>query len=153
MGKLKDIAIRELVNMLTEDGQNVINACVQEATYTHRSKNLYDSYGYCVYLNGKVCKMGFLSVSPEAKEPKSWYGKKITGRSEIKKFFENEYSATNGILELVVAATMPYGTILENGSGRVKHKYKVISMSYDKLQQLKTKYGGYVKGLAGRKIL
>ena len=49
---------------------------------------------------------------------------------------------------------MPYAEILETGGGNLKHKYKVISMSYQKLQALSAKYGGaYVAALSnGKKI-
>ena len=48
---------------------------------------------------------------------------------------------------------MPYGEILENGGGNLKQKYRVISMSYEKLQKLAKECGGYVKGLSGNSFL
>jgi len=37
---------------------------------------------------------------------------------------------------------MPYAAVLENASSGQKHKYRVISMSYDKMKQLQ----GEIKG-------
>jgi hypothetical protein len=40
---------------------------------------------------------------------------------------------------------MPYAKILEDGSGRLKRSYRVISMSVQKLRALAAKYNGVVK--------
>ena len=146
MGKIYDIAIRQYVQNLSQEGDRIIRECVQERTYEHQTKNLYDSYGWCVYVKGEPKRRGYLSNSPEAKKGKRWGSfDGVTGRGSIDSFFEN-YKASKGI-ELVIAAAMPYGVILEQGAGNLKRKYRVISMSYQKLKMLAPKYGGYVKGL------
>lgn len=138
-------AIQYITDELSKDGRKVIDDCINEITYTHRTYNLYDSYGYCVYYDGRIKDMGFLSPYPNAKEYKYWGSgenkRPIMGRKEIKKFF-SEYKATKGTFELVIAAAMPYAEILESGGGNLRHKYKVISMSYQKLQALSAKYDG-----------
>lgn len=146
MGTLYDKAVQQCVQDLAQEGDRIIRECVAERTYEHQTKNLYDSYGWCVYVRGKAQKKGYLSNNPEAKKGKKWYGETVTGRGSIDSFF-GSYNASNGI-ELVIAASMPYGVILEEGGGRLNHKYRVISMSYQKLKALAPKYGGYVKGLS-----
>lgn len=157
MGKFRAMAIQYITDELSKDGQKVIDACIKEVTYTHRTYNLYDSYGWCVYYDGRIKDMGFIDPYPRASEFKYWgKGEKkrpVSGRKEIENFF-NEYKATKDTFELVIAAAMPYAEILETGGGNLKHKYKVISMSYQKLQALSAKYGdAYVAALSnGKKI-
>lgn len=124
---------------MKKEGKRIIRECVDERTYTHRSKNLYDSYGYGVYRDKNLVATGFLG-SQKAKASKKWYGKEIEGRTEIMNFLRSEYTP-NGGLELVVAAAMPYAKVLEEGLGRVKKKYKVIAMSYDKLVDICPSFG------------
>lgn len=140
MSQLRQRATDNLVAALAADGERIIRECEQEKTYSHDTKNLYDSYGYGVYVGGKLTKKGFLSDSPQATEPRKWYGKEIHGREAIEAFLD-AYKATNGI-ELVIAAAMPYAAVLENRGGGVQHKYKVISMSNDKLKAIAGKYPG-----------
>lgn len=144
MGLLYDKALKLIEKELEKDAKNVLKECIQEITYTHRTKNLYDSYGYGIYVNGKLTKVGYLSASPQAKESKNWYGETIKGREEIEDYLRNGYSPS-GVIDLAVAAAMPYAKILEDGSGNLKHSYRVISMSFQKFQELSYKYNGVVK--------
>ena len=50
----------------------------------------------------------------------------------------------SGVIDLAVVATMPYAKILEDGGGNLKQSYRVISMSFQKLQNLSNKYNGTV---------
>lgn len=128
-----------MIEEMAKEGERIIKDCENERDYTHRTQNLYDSYGYGVYYNGALKKIGFLSSSPSAVKSKKWYGEGLKGREEIKAFLNKEYSASKG-LELVIAAAMPYAVVLEQGVG-VSHKYKVISMSYDKLKEICPSFG------------
>ena len=56
-------------------------------------------------------------------------------------FLNNEYKPTNGI-DMVIVAAMPYASVLENASSGQKHKYRVISMSYDKLKSIQSNFKG-----------
>lgn len=137
-------AITRLVDSLAKDGERILAECEKERTYQHQTKNLYDSYGYGVYVRGKLVKAGYLSASPLATKGKPFDGDTIKGRDEIEMFLKTEYSPKGGI-DLVIAAAMPYGKILEEGSGRLHHKYKVISMAHDKLKKIAGKYGGNIQ--------
>lgn len=133
-----------LVDSLAKDGERILSECEKERTFQHQTKNLYDSYGYGVYVRGKLERFGFLSASPLANKGKVFDGDIIKGREEIESFLKTEYSPKGGI-DLVIAAAMPYGKILEEGSGRLHHKYKVISMAHDKLKKIAGKYGGNIQ--------
>ena len=127
--------ITRLLDTLEKEGKKILAECEQERTYTHRTHNLYDSYGFGVYLNGKLQRKGFLSSSETATETKKWYGQEISGREQIENFLTGEYKPGKGI-DLVVVAAMPYAEVLENASSGQHQKYKVISMSYNKLKEL-----------------
>lgn len=136
-------ALGIIANELAKDAKDVLKECVQEIDYTHRTKNLYDSYGYGVYVQGKLTKIGFLSSSPQATKTKKWYGKVLKGRDEITDYLRNDYKP-KGVIDLAVAAAMPYAKVLEAGGGGISKKYRVISMSFQKLQELARKYNGNV---------
>lgn len=136
--------ISYILTELEKDARNVLQECIDEITYEHRTKNLYDSYGYGIYLDGKLMKVGYLSPTPLATKAKKWYGETIKGREQINKFLSSDYSA-KGVIDLAVVATMPYAKVLEDGGGNLKHSYRVISMSFQKLKMLASKYNGTVR--------
>lgn len=144
---LKQQATEQIVAQLANEGDRILRQCVEQRDYIHRSYNLYDSYGYGVYISGKLQRYGFLQNSPQATEPRKWYGENVRGREEILEFLKSEHKPSNDAIELVIAAAMPYAKVLESGGGGIKHKYKVISMSYDMLKDIAPKYGGTVKAL------
>lgn len=144
MGKIHDIAIKVILDSLEKDAKRILNECVNERTYEHQTYNLYDSYGYGIYYKGRLIRSGFLSPAPTATENKKWYGKSIQGRDAIKEFLSSGYSAS-GMIDLAIAAAMPYARVLEEGGGGIKKKYKVISMSFGKLNEIKGKYMAKVK--------
>ena len=141
MATLKEQAITKIVQKLEQEGNIILQECESERDYTHRSENLYDSYGFGIYVGGKLRKVGYLSPSPHATKNKKWYGQYIKGREQIVNFLNNEYKPTNGI-DMVIVAAMPYASVLENASSGQKHKYRVISMSYDKLKSLQSNFKG-----------
>ena len=133
--------ITRLLDSLEKEGKRILKECEQERTYTHQTHNLYDSYGFDVYYQGKLQRKGFLSQSETATETKDWYGVEISGREQIENFLTSEYKSPKGI-ELVIVAAMPYAEVLENASSGQHQKYKVISMSYAKLAELKNQVKG-----------
>lgn len=134
MGKYKDLAVAALVQQLEAHGRRIVQECLTEADYQNRTYNLHDSYGWGVYANGKLVNM---STAPkEASALRKWYGKPISGHDEIDEFLKGYVPTNTKTIELVIAAAMPYAQVLENGGGGIKRKYKVISMSYDKLMAI-----------------
>ena len=145
---LKQQATELIVARLANDGARILRQCVEQRDYTHCTYNLYDSYGYGVYVNGRLMRRGFLQSSPQATDPRKWYGENVRGRDEILEFLTSGYKPSKNI-ELVIAAAMPYAKVLESGGGGIKHKYKVISMSNDLLRDIAAKYNGTVKAITG----
>lgn len=144
MGTIYNTLLKGILDELESDAKRILNECVNERTFQHQTFNLYDSYGYGIYEKGRLIRSGFLSSSPSASQHKKWYGQYITGREEIKDFLESGYSSS-GTIDLVIAAAMPYAKVLEEGGGGIKKKYKVISMSFGKLNKIKNKYMARVK--------
>lgn len=123
MARLFDI--NKFVDMLATEGGKLILQAVNSRDYTHRTYNLHDSYGSAVYLNGKLVEKSVMLLGSKATKAKSYKGSKLKGSEEIMKYFRS-YKPKSAI-ELVVAAAMPYGVVLEKGGGGLRHKYKVIS--------------------------
>lgn len=150
---LDDVSIaNDVLDFLDAEGRRIIQECVNERSYQHRTHNLADSYGYGVYHYGRLARKGFLTASPEATVPREFEGEEIRGRDEIEAFLESEGEASIWrdsamAFQLVIAAAMPYAEELE------RRKYKVISMAYDKLKKLsKDIKAGTVTALTGGKI-
>ena len=123
MARLFDID--KFADMLADEGGKLILQAVNSRDYTHRTYNLHDSYGSAVYLNGKLVEKSVMLLGSKATKAKSYKGSKLKGSEEIMKYFRS-YKPKSAI-ELVVAAAMPYGVVLEKGGGGLRHKYKVIS--------------------------
>lgn len=140
---LRQMAIDIIVEALEKDAERILRECINEIDYQHRTMNLYDSYGYGIYAEGKLLKIGFLHPSPSAKVAKSWYGEKIRGRQAITEYLQSEYTPT-GVVDLAIAASMPYAHVLEKGSAGLHRSYKVISMSFQKLKTISRDYKGIV---------
>ena len=123
MARLFDI--NKFVDMLSDEGGKLILQAVNSRDYTHRTYNLHDSYGSAVYLNGKLVEKSVMLLGSKATKAKSYKGSKLKGSEEIMKYFQSYKPKSE--LELVVAAAMPYGVVLEKGGGGLRRKYKVIS--------------------------
>ena len=123
MARLFDI--NKFVDMLADEGGKLITQAVSSRDYTHRTLNLHDSYGSAVYLNGKLVEKSVMLLGSKATKAKKYKGSEIRGAEEIIKYFRS-YKPKSEI-ELVVAAAMPYGVVLEKGGGGIRRKYKVIS--------------------------
>ena len=133
--------IVNLLDKLEEEGKTILAECEKERGYTHRTYNLHDSYGFGIYVNGKLERKGFLTQSPVATEGNKWYKETLEGRKEINNFLQS-YKPSSGGIQMIVVAAMPYAEVLENASGGQTRKYRVISMSYDKLKKLSGAFPG-----------
>lgn len=133
-----------LIDRLEEKGKLILKECEEERDYTHRTYNLHDSYGFGIYVNGRLVRKGFLTPNPVATERKRWYKEMLEGRKEINNFLDG-YKADNKGIQMIVVAAMPYAEVLENASSGQTRKYRVISMSYDKLKELS-------RGIPGSKV-
>lgn len=145
MYNLKNSYILKYANELAQEGEKLIKRAFETATFNkNKTQNLHDSYGSCVFFNGKEVPNTRRYVGRKAvvgkKNPQ---GDLILGRAEIDNFFDSYKSHTNGF-ELVTAAGIFYAEILEKGKGRLKRKYRVISGLDGSIHELAAKIGGKV---------
>ncbi|MGN0929348.1 MAG: hypothetical protein ACI4N3_01775 [Alphaproteobacteria bacterium] len=164
--KFKGELIRSLVNILAEKGQVAIENAYKYRGYTNRLYNLHDSYGSAVYVDGILDKNTIRYLDPEMSKKglsMGWVWTKgrsmpdfrgnrrlegdeilMNGREEVMDFFQH-YSAPKGTICLVIVAAMFYASILEQGGGRLKRKYAVISDGKNELNKLAYEFGGSVE--------
>lgn len=131
----------EFYEDLIKKGEELVRKAFATSEFNqNRTQNLADSYGSCLFVNGREYPNSrkFLTPNQHASRPRRWYGELLEGREEIGKFFDN-YTPVAGRTELVIAVAMPYGPILEEGGGRLKRKYRVISGISSEMDALLTK--------------
>lgn len=59
MAKTKQSAITRIVDLLANEGQKIVAKELSKVSYTYRSLNLRDSYGWGVYVDGKLARKGY----------------------------------------------------------------------------------------------
>lgn len=146
MGNLSDKYINAYAKQLAEEGRKLITKAFETASFDkNKTQNLHDSYGSAVYYNGKLIpNTKYLFTSRATQGRFNPYSNSLEyGRYEINEFFNKYKPHTNGF-ELVTAAAMFYGEILEKGTGTLKRKYRVISGIDSDMNLLASKTGGKV---------
>lgn len=106
-----------------------------DGSYHHDTYNLYDSYGYAIFLDGKVIRSS--TTERTATEPRKWYGNEYFGNEILNEAFKNgnyKPSVSTGYV-VVFGALMPYGSVLERGGGNLKDKYRVILFMEDEARR------------------
>ena len=58
MAGLADRYIDSMVAFLQKEGERILDECEAEKEYNHDTMNLYDSYGYGIYVRGRLVKSG-----------------------------------------------------------------------------------------------
>ena len=149
MAKVQDYKqkyIEQYAAYLSSEGKRLLNKAYMTADFKKdKTQNLHDSYGCAVYYNGKYVLGTRTVLSPRANTPRynTYTNQEEYGQQEIHKFFDSYKPAANGFV-LVFAVAMFYGYFLENKSGKLKRKYKVISGINSDLEALAKKTGGKV---------
>ena len=145
LSNIRDSYIREYSNMLAQEGKKLIDKAFATANFDkNKTQNLHDSYGSCVFYNGKEVPNTRRYVGRKATVGKvNPQGELILGRAEIDNYFDN-YKATSKGFELVTAAAIFYAEILEKGMGKLKRKYRVISGLGSEMNALAKRTGGKV---------
>lgn len=133
---VRDRLVRQYAGYLAQKGKELIEQAYYTRDFNNRTYNLHDSYGSCVFYNGKEVPNTRRYVGRKATVgKKNPQGELILGRAEIDNYFDS-YKPTSKGFELVTAVAMFYGEILEKGLGHLKRKYKVISGMDSELQAL-----------------
>lgn len=131
--------VQKYVRVLSEYGKRIMDEQLRNKGYTHRTFNLHDSYGWGVYVSGKLVASGY--PEQQAKNGKVWNGDTYKGRETIKDFLQNKYKPHDGI-DFVVAVAMPYGIEVEE-----RYKYEVIASARESVKALTSKFKNSTAGI------
>lgn len=166
MARKRTEYINQVINQLARDGEQAIHDAYYGRGFNNRTYNLHDSYGSAVYYDGVLVKSSIRYLGGEMSNQgrsQGWVWSKgrsmpdfrgnrrlqgdevqMNGREEVMDFFSRYKPGTKGI-DLVIVAAMYYADFLEEGKGRLKRKYKVISEGEDYMQQLAKQFNGRLK--------
>ena len=160
------VLIKALISQLANDGEKAIREAYEGREFTNRTYNLHDSYGSAVYYNGNLVKSSIRYVGAEMAKEVDWRsqgwiwkggrtmpdfrGKRrlnndevfMNGREEVMDFFSHYKPKNRKGIDLVIIAAMFYADILEEGKGKLKRKYKVISEGEDYMKNVATHFRG-----------
>ena len=143
----------KLYEQLISEGRRLVEKAYEEKNFINRTNNLADSYGSCLFVDGKEYPNSryYLHTSKQAKQPYKYEGQDMYGREAVARFFDNfDKTASKNKVMLVVVAAAPYARVLENGvSYGLRHNYKVLAGITTNLEQLKRFYGGEVTTMIG----
>lgn len=107
-----------------------IDKMISGVTYKHQKGNLYDSYGYGIFLDGKLLRSSATDGVRTATEPIKWYQDEHFGFDLMRKTFSDggyKPSEKKGYV-VVFAATAPYTNVLQYGLEHgLSQDYKVIA--------------------------
>lgn len=124
--KTRKKAEEAYVAKLSKIGQDIIDTEMRSVSYKNQTFNLHDSYGWCVYVDGKIVAEKYMDKT--ASEPRKMKGKDVWGSEEIKKLFHGGYTPTSSI-ELAVGVAMPYGGYLH------RRKYEVFALAAQSVKE------------------
>lgn len=99
--------------------------------------NLYDSYGYGIYLDGKLQRSSATNeLRPQrANEPRVFQdGTVLWGKDAMQELFDGTNRTTSKGYVIIIAASMPYAVNLELGLD-IPRRYKVISFMESDAEQ------------------
>lgn len=123
---------QDMVAALTTLGYYAMMDAYGKHSFTHRTRNLHDSYASAVYVNGNLIESSIRYVGGVVSKEVDPVTKK-TGRETVNDYLHSHrYGVANNEIVLVVIAAMYYAGILEagdknTGSRGPGAKYIVIS--------------------------
>ena len=131
---------RETVQKLSKLGYDAIMYAYSHKGFQHKTRNLHDSYGSAVYVNGNLVESSIRYVGGELSKKDDPLTKK-SGRETLNDFFKrSHYGRSKGEIVLVCVAAMYYTKFLENGTHNGHYKIQVISAARDYVEQNWNKY-------------
>ena len=96
----------------------------RDGKWRHRSRNLHDSFGSAVYVNGVLQEDTIRYIGPELSDDKY-------GRAELRRYFREPDADVSGDVCLLCVAAVYYAQLLEEGRHVGGYKIKVISGASD----------------------
>lgn len=128
----------EVVQRLMDAGRTIITEAYATKETNNVRYNQHDAYGYAVYFNGEEISgtRGYLgaemSVRPARLKGKDWRGRRAVDD------FLSSFSASEGnVVTLVAVNAMFYSEIQEKGAGTLRRSYRILSQTFDQLEELK----------------
>lgn len=107
---------QDMVAALTTLGYYAMMDAYGKHSFTHRTRNLHDSYASAVYVNGNLIESSIRYVGGVVSKEADPVTKK-TGRETVNDYLHSHrYGAANNEIVLVVIAAMYYAGILEAGN-------------------------------------
>lgn len=101
-----------ITERLDKAGRKAMEAVEAAKSYNNDTYNMKDSFGYGVYVNGRIARKGYIG-SPSAHEGRKYKGVVYEGREEVDNFLSTYNPDRGAFAELVVVASMPYARHLE----------------------------------------
>lgn len=108
---------KQFLDILEGEARLFINEMIDSRTYEHDTYNLYDSYGYGIYENGKLLRKS--SRGRTANKARHWYGSEVWGYEMVDEFFESFNEVEKNGYVVVFVASIPYAAALEHRDYRV----------------------------------
>lgn len=147
------------LDILEKEAQDFVGKTINEVKvghpggfYEHDTFNLYDSYGYGIYLDGRLLRSSATNDTrpKKATEPRKWYRDEFFGKELMRKLFSDKGykpAASKGYV-VVIGAAMPYAIVLEKGlSHGMRMNYKVITFMDTEAAKFGNKFGIRVKSV------
>lgn len=113
-GQIRDSFTRDTVKALSTLGYRAMMDAYAKRGFQHRTRNLHDSYGSAVYVDGVLIDSSIRYVGgilSRKVDPKT----KKTGRETLDDYFRSHrFGVTNHEIVIIVVAAMYYTGILES---------------------------------------
>lgn len=154
MASLKTIMVNRMLNYLEQEGKRLVTEAIRTKKPKNRSYNELDAFGYLVYYNGVLKRW---SISPnlsygEAHEGWEKYGIPDATGEEWAEMFKTEFEPPKTGFSLVIFNAAFYARIQEEGGGRLKEQWPVISQISGSLKTIESKFKKYGATLKGYNI-
>lgn len=131
---------RAIVQKMSKLGYDAIMYAYSRRQFKHQTRNLHDSYGSAVYVNGTLIESSIRYIGGELSQKNDKLTKE-SGRDTLNDFFRrSHYGRAKGEIVLVCVAAMYYAKYLEEGRHRGGYKIQVISAARDYVDQNFNKY-------------
>lgn len=147
-GLIKDAYTRDLVNDLATLGYKAIMYAykegaagesykepVRDGKWRHRTRNLHDSFGSAVFVNGRLVEDSIRYVGGELSRKKDRITAQTGRESLLEYFHSNPPEARFKPITLICTAAMYYTKYLEEGTHNGHYKIQVISGARDYIER------------------
>lgn len=137
MGRLQDLYIKNVINYLDKKGKELVDKAARTADTEERTGNQGDAFGYGIYYQKKLVKMGFWTPTPAAtKTHADTKGGRSYGRQWIIEWFRDKFIPETDGFCLVVANAAFYSYYHENMKGNIKKRYRIVSQIFSDMTSL-----------------